>query len=266
MVEIPEHLLQRSREAKAKAGGEEAPAPAAEAPTEEPAVGEPEAAPAAEPAPPETPVPDEPAPAAEAPAPVELAPAAAVAAPAVSAEPRRVYAPASQVSGTQEGYRGAKVPGWLYPAYVLIPLLLIGLILAMVQVSQEGEEAAGPTIPGATEYAAQCASCHGAEGGGGVGPAMKDVATVFPDPKEHFDWIKEVATKTSGPYGAGGAGNAGKGATPGAMPAFGSSLSDEEIWNVVIHERVTQAGEDPAKVFEAAGLPAPGGAAEAGAG
>lgn len=268
MVEIPEYLLKRSQEAKAKAQGgaaagdsgddtsateADAPAsPAAEAPAPTP---EPEATPepAAQPV------------AAEAES-VALAPAAS-APPAVAAtEPPKIYAPASQPTGTHHGYRGAKVPGWLYPAYILIPILAIGLLLSVLRVSNEEAASAGPSLPGGAEYAAQCAACHGPDGGGGVGPAMKDTHTVFPDPALHFAWVKDQANTHSGPYGADNKGNAGKGSVPGAMPKFSGSMSDDQIWDVVIYERVTFGGEDQAVSMKAAGREAPAGGAEGGAG
>lgn len=270
MVDIPEYLLKRSQEAKAKAKGEAAPGDA-EPPADEPAAAA-EPAPAAEEKAPEPAAPEPAAPAAAEPAQpaqesVALAPAAA-APPAVAAaaEPPKVYAPASQPSGTHHGYRGSKVPGWLYPAYVLIPILAIGLLLSVVRISNEQSEAAGPSLPGGAEYAAQCAACHGPDGGGGVGPALKDTHTVFPDPKEQFAWVKEVANTHSGSYGAENKGNAGKGSVPGAMPKFGGSLSDDQIWDVVIFERVTFGGEDQAVSMAAAGRAAPAAGAEGGAG
>lgn len=268
MVDIPEHLLKRSQEAKAKAKGDAAPAD--DAPSTTPAAAEPaapEAPPAAaeEAAPPS--VPAEPA-AAPAPESVALAPAAAAPpAAAAAAELPKRYAPASQPSGGHRGYRGAKVPGWLYPTYVLIPILAIGLLLSVVRVSNETASSAGPALPGGPEYAAQCAACHGPDGGGGVGPALKDTHTVFPDPTEQFNWVKDQANVHSGPYGADNKGNAGKGASPGAMPKFGGSLSDDQVWDVVIYERATFAGEDPAIAMKAAGREAPAGAgADAGGG
>lgn len=259
MVDIPEHLLKRSREAKAKAEGQAPPAEDAAA-----AETEPEASAAAAPEPPTEAAPEPaPAPAPAAAESVALAPAAA-ATPAVPEAPR-VYAPLSQPTGTHQGVRGVKVPGWLYPTYVLIPILAIGLLLSVVRVSNEQAASAGPTLPGGAEYAAQCAACHGPDGGGGVGPALKDTHTVFPDPTEQFAWVKENASTHSGPYGADNKGNAGKGAVPGAMPKFGGSLSDDQIWDVVIYERVSFAGEDQAVSMKAAGREAPAGP-EGGAG
>jgi len=257
MADIPDYLLQRSREARAKAKGEASPtpetpgeeAPAEEAPAEVPPAAQADVPP---PAAEETPA-TEPEPAPAAAAAVAIEPAAAAPPPA-QAEPKKVYAPAAQISGAKHGYRGAKVPGWLYPAYVLIPLLVIALILAVVNISKESEAAKGPEVPGQADYAAQCASCHGQDGGGGVGPAFKEVTKVFTKAQDHFDWIKAVANKTTGSYGEGGTGNAGKGATVGAMPAFGGSLTDEQIWGVVVWERSQYGGEALDKALADAGL------------
>lgn len=268
MAEIPEHLLKRSQEAKAKAKGGAAPTgePAeaeGEAPPE--SVPEAEAAPAAAaapaaPAPEPSPAPA-PEPAAAAAESSALAPSESVVPAVAAAEPPKIYAPASHPSGSHQGFRGAKVPGWLYPVYVLIPILAIALLLAVLKVNNQEAASAGPSIPGGADYAAQCAACHGPDGGGGVGPALKDTHTVFPDPAVQFAWVKTDANVHNGPYGADNSGNAGKGATPGAMPKFGT-LSDEQIWDVVIYERVTFAGEDPAISYKAAGREPPGGATD----
>lgn len=269
MVDIPEYLLKRSQEAKAKAKGEAAPGDA-EPPADEPAAAA-EPAPAAEEKAPEPAAPEPAAPAAAEPAQpaqesVALAPAAA-APPAVAAaaEPPKVYAGVAAVGHAPRLPR-LQGAGLALPAYVLIPILAIGLLLSVVRISNEQSEAAGPSLPGGAEYAAQCAACHGPDGGGGVGPALKDTHTVFPDPKEQFAWVKEVANTHSGPYGAENKGNAGKGSVPGAMPKFGGSLSDDQIWDVVIFERATFGGEDQAVSMAAAGRAAPAAGAEGGAG
>lgn len=72
--------------------------------------------------------------------------------------------------------------------------------------------------PGAEIYGASCARCHGADGGGGIGPQLSDGAVVeaFPDPAD------EVAVVTDG---------------RGSMPAFGGSLSETEIQQVVDYTR-----------------------------
>ena len=68
--------------------------------------------------------------------------------------------------------------------------------------------------PGAALYASHCSGCHGDSGQGAVGPALGGgaVTSSFPNPS---DEVKFVVT------GGGG------------MPSFGSSLSAEEIKQIV---------------------------------
>lgn len=241
MVDIPEHLLKRSRDAKAQAGTEPASEPDADD-TDTADAPEPEAAEAAAPAGAVEPAAVEPE--VTTPGGVELEPVA-TAAPA-RPEPARAYAPASQPTGLHHGYRGAHVPGWLVPVYILVPILIIALGMSIVNAVEEEEgaaEAAGPDAEAI--YAKNCASCHGPDGGGGVGPALAAVGDVFPDFKAMYDWVATVAAETDGPYGEGGAGNNGAGATSGRMPAFTSTLSEAEIYAVVAHEREKFGGMDP---------------------
>ncbi|GMU79634.1 MAG: hypothetical protein AMXMBFR46_24240 [Acidimicrobiia bacterium] len=71
-------------------------------------------------------------------------------------------------------------------------------------------------------YAARCAGCHGRDGQGGSGPALADrVADRFPDPEDQIVVVSRGR---------------------GAMPAFGSSLSDAEIRAVVTYTR-TELGD-----------------------
>jgi len=67
-------------------------------------------------------------------------------------------------------------------------------------------------------YELRCASCHGATGGGGVGPALNNGILVqkYPDPADH----KAIVVN----------GRA-------AMPSFAAVLSSEEINAVVEYER-----------------------------
>jgi mono/diheme cytochrome c family protein len=67
-------------------------------------------------------------------------------------------------------------------------------------------------------YSANCATCHGSDGEGGFGPELADgrVAERYPDPHDHR------AVVVNG---------------RGAMPAWGDTLSDEEIDAVVRYER-----------------------------
>ncbi len=260
MVEIPEHLLKRSQEARARATGSSGPAPAAASESESAAPDEspPAQAPAAPPAAPPvaaTPV------AAPSTAPPPAVPIAAM---AVSG-PERIYGPASTPSGMRRRGSGAKVPGWLIPVYFIVPILALALIGAFISTGEVASTATkGPD--GKAIYAQYCAQCHGPTGGGGAGPAMKPVNEVFPNFDEHVAWVNNVANKASGPFGING--NEGKGATPGLMPAFEGTLTPEEIRAVVIFERVTFGGASPDSIPAAAaavGAPGPPGEGAAGA-
>ena len=92
-----------------------------------------------------------------------------------------------------------------------------------------GEDTGGVVGPDSTEpanalevgkdvYSANCATCHGKSGGGGLGPKLADgrVVDQYPDPADHRKVVVEGR---------------------GQMPAWGERLSDEEIDAVVQYER-----------------------------
>src|SRR3954452_8715650 len=87
------------------------------------------------------------------------------------------------------------------------------------------EPAKPPPVPakgteqrGATIFATRCASCHGADGGGGFGPALRHGIVVhdFPDAKD------QEAVVANG---------------RGSMPSFVGSLTPEQIAEVVQYTR-----------------------------
>ncbi|MCB9763396.1 MAG: cytochrome c [Alphaproteobacteria bacterium] len=75
----------------------------------------------------------------------------------------------------------------------------------------------GDSTSGESIYSAQCASCHGASGEGGVGPALSDEVPEHGD-AELLEYII---------YGE------------DTMPAFGQSLSDQEIADVLAYLNAT---------------------------
>lgn len=107
-------------------------------------------------------------------------------------------------------------------------------------------EASGPLGEGVAIYN-QCASCHGGDGGGGVGYAFTDGAVLltFPHIEDHLRWVKFGSdayiaagvqipgdpNRPGGPHIAG---------ATGVMPALG--LTDAEILAVVCHERYELGG------------------------
>jgi mono/diheme cytochrome c family protein len=71
--------------------------------------------------------------------------------------------------------------------------------------------------PGQALFATNCASCHGARGQGGLGPQLAGRV------KQHFpDAADQVAFVTKG---------------SGSMPAFGNSLTPEQIAAIVAYTR-----------------------------
>jgi mono/diheme cytochrome c family protein len=105
---------------------------------------------------------------------------------------------------------------------------LVALVAAAVFVvllfANEPSEPAAQAVGGAAEaegaavYSTRCSACHGADGGGGRGPALGGGAVVeaFPDAAD------QIAVVTSG---------------RGGMPSFGDDLSAEEIEAVVAYTR-----------------------------
>lgn len=222
MTEIPEHLLQRTRSRRQALGlpvGEgDAGGGAAAAPAAGGAVAVPSASAAA--ALPKGPV----------------APASPVPAPQQAPKPVPHY--------VQAYNSRRKIPIWAMPALLALPLWAV---LYAGTLTDPPTTEVTLLIEGSEVYAANCASCHGGGGAGGVGPAISDgaVLATFPDPVEHVKWIiTGSAGAEGGVYGAN--------ATPsvGGMPAFAASLSLEEIVAVVLHERETQSGETTDQVAE----------------
>ena len=109
---------------------------------------------------------------------------------------------------------------------------------------------------GSEIYAAQCAGCHGPNGAGvGNFPALTGVMTTFGACGDHLEW---VALGSAGfqAEGRNSYGDTGK-SIGGGMPAFGSSLSPEQLAAVVAFERVRFGGGDEAEVGVDCGITEP---------
>ena len=229
MTEIPEHLLKRSRERRSAIGqgddgGDASSGAAAEAPASAtPATTSAAAAPAAAaPSGPAARVPEPAAPAAPPP------------------KPDPVYVTAAKTR--------KKIPFWAMATLSLMPVWAFMYVRAVT----EGEEVVeGPIGHGAAVYS-NCASCHGAGGGGGVGYAFDNGAVLDTFPVIQ-DQLRYVYFGTEG-YNAAGVEVYGNPDRPGGahvtgalnvMPAFGPQLSQADIVAVVCHERYTLGGADP---------------------
>ena len=84
----------------------------------------------------------------------------------------------------------------------------------------------------------QCASCHGANGGGGVGPAFAGVTGTFSACTDHVEWVRLGSSGwPEATYG-----DSGK-PVQGRMPGYDGVLSIEQIAAVSFYERVAFGGE-----------------------
>jgi mono/diheme cytochrome c family protein len=216
LTEVPDYLLQRSRERRAAlglgGGDADAGAPAADAAV--PAVAE------------------------------AAAPAAAAPAPEIEkVEPPKPVAPWVQAAQERK-----KIPVWMAPVALFLP---IWAFMVWGTLEEPTREAEGPIAAGDAIYAAACATCHGGGGGGGVGYQLNDgeVLLTFPDVESQVAWVVNGTENTSSPtYGdpdrpggqrqTGGQGN---------MPAF-ASLGSTEVMEVVLYERLVHGLESEAHI------------------
>ena len=293
ILKAPIDLVQRSAEARAAASGKsvdevlsswaggesvEASAPKEEAPAEEAPVAEApaEEAPVAE-------APAEEAPAEEAPAeeaPAEEAPVAA----AVTQKITKSYSVINETMGIKTN-SDTLLPKWLNFSFIIIPLfILVGLISSsntqecgergMLNIDRKSQQAVncdgspyegrGVASTNTINYialgqevyagAAACAGCHGGGGGGGVGPAFTGGAlyTTFPTCADHAKWIQLGSAGWQaevGPtYGAEDT------VSIGGMPGFQGKLTEDELYAVVVFERVVFGGGNTEEVLIDCGL------------
>lgn len=119
-----------------------------------------------------------------------------------------------------------------------------------------GDLYAGNVTPAST-----CSGCHGANGEGGVGPALGGVLTTFGACEDHIEWV------TLGSPGFEAEGTYGDTNKPvnGGMPPHGS-LTEEQVAAVAAFERVRFGGQNPDEALADCGLvePAEGDGGEGG--
>ena len=284
ILKAPEELVQRSAEARAEASGKSVDevlqswaggeaiesSPAAETPVEEAPVEEARVEEVVE----ETPV--EEAPVEEV---VEEAP--------IEASVKTVVKKVSVINKTM-GIKlnaEASLPGWLNFSFLIIPLfILIGMIntsaaqecgdKGILNVDRKSQqtvncdgspfEGTGVASSNTVNYvalgqqvysgAAACAGCHGANGGGGVGPAFigGELYTTFPTCSDHAKWIELGSAGWQSEVGPTyGAENK---VSIGGMPGFQGKLTEDEIYAVVVFERVVFGGGQTEEVLTDCGL------------
>ena len=263
ILKAPIDLVQRSAEARAAASGKsvdevlsswaggesiEASAPKEEAPAEE--------------------------------APVEEAPVAA----AVTQKITKSYSVINETMGIKTN-SDTLLPKWLNFSFIIIPLfILVGLISSsntqecgergMLNIDRKSQQAVncdgspyegrGVASTNTINYialgqevyagAAACAGCHGGGGGGGVGPAFTGGAlyTTFPTCADHAKWIQLGSagwqTEVGPTYGAEDT------VSIGGMPGFQGKLTEDELYAVVVFERVVFGGGNTEEVLIDCGL------------
>jgi hypothetical protein len=225
VTEIPEHLLKRSQAAKAKATGAEAPADAAAAapaatPATTPAVAQPAAAPAKA-------------------APVGPPPPKPDIAVVVAAKERK------------------KIPFWAMATLSILPLWVFMYARGL---TPKEPTVHGPLGEGAEIYTANCSTCHGAAGEGGLGYpfAEGEVLKTFPHIEDQLRFVYNGTQK----YGLAGIEIYGdpdreggphltqaRGIMPAQGPTAGGGLTEVQILAVVCHERYTLGGADATADF-----------------
>jgi mono/diheme cytochrome c family protein len=97
-------------------------------------------------------------------------------------------------------------------------LAAVGVVVFVVMLfANEPSTSGAAASPGGQVFQANCASCHGAQGEGGIGPKLAGVVTHdFPNETDQIS----VVTKGKG-----------------AMPAFGGNLTAAQIRQVVDYTR-----------------------------
>ena len=213
-------------------------------------------------------------------APVEEAPVAA----AVTRQVTKSVSFANETMGIKINSENL-LPKWLNFSFIIIPLfILVGLISSsntqdcgergMLNVDRKSQEAVncdgspyegrGVAATNTVNYiaigqevyagAAACAGCHGGGGGGGVGPAFIGGAlyTTFPTCADHTKWIQLGSAGWQaevGPtYGAE------ETVSIGGMPGFQGKLTEDELYAVVVFERVVFGGGNTEEVLRDCGL------------
>jgi mono/diheme cytochrome c family protein len=186
-----------------------------------------------------------------------VVPAAAAAAPAII-EPAAPPPPPPPY--VQAALDRKKMPRWMAGAGALTILwafLYAGVLFSPAESITDPVLAEGQEI-----YAAQCAGCHGGSGEGNTGrPLAGEVYLTFPDIEGHIAWITNGSPAAGTPYGdpnrPGGQHISQDGF--GEMPAFGDSLTEEQILAVARYEREVLDSAPPPEGTATA----EGGAAEA---
>jgi mono/diheme cytochrome c family protein len=207
VAEVPEHLLQRSAQRRAQlagGGGEESAAT--------PAVTSGESA-----------------------APAATSAAAAAPAKVTPTEPAFTEPVNKAAFERVVAVKRRRIPAWAMGVLALLPLW------GVLYIGAFGPRAVEEAAPdGSAIFGNNCASCHGANGQGGVGPKLAggEAALTFPLVDDHISWVNTGSAPFKGKgYGDPARPGGQHVAASGGMPAFQGRLTPEEIQAVVEYER-----------------------------
>ena len=100
----------------------------------------------------------------------------------------------------------------------VLALVAAAVFLVLLFANEPDSGGGAYSSPGAALFAANCARCHGSDGGGGLGPQLSGGAVA-----KDLTESEEVGVVTKG--------------RSGGMPAFGGDLSPAEIKQVVAYTR-----------------------------
>lgn len=179
----------------------------------------------------------------------DTAPAAAAAAtpaPAAAPEIEKVEPPKPITPWVQAANTRKKVPVWMAPVALFIPIWLFMVVGTLEEPTRAAE---GPIAAGGEIYSS-CAGCHGGGGGGGVGPQLNggEVLLTFPGIDGIFEqmaWVLNGSSVAGTPYGDPNRPGGGRVAV-GNMPA--QQLSPLELIEVVMYERSVHGGQSEAEL------------------
>ncbi len=165
------------------------------------------------------------------------APAAPAAAPraAAASTATAVMTEPTPVAPVQTDPRSG-IPNWMMPVLLILPFWAMVYMGAFA----EPEAEAGPRTGAQIYVSAGCGACHGANGGGGVGPALAggQAALTFPNEADQIAWIENGSGPSRGQsYGDPNRPGGPRPPASGGMPAFGSQLTPEEIVAVAQYTR-----------------------------
>lgn len=149
-----------------------------------------------------------------------------------------------------------KIPVWALPVLAMLPIWAL-VYAGVLFVPEEG--ITDPVLlEGEGIFARSCASCHGSDGGGGVGRPLNagEVVLTFPEPADHLAFVANGSPAAGTPYGnpeRPGGPHIARETAGGAMPSFAGTLSEEELVAVVRYEREILGGETESALAAGAG-------------